>query len=99
MGASVFRAAQRSHEEPPEDGPDFLDGKPKGLCPWCRSPLHRRLEGGEYLVSCQMDECHEWDEDDTEDENRARYVAEKEAEAAHEERLSREAKRRRGFEP
>lgn len=93
---AVFQSAQRAHEEPPEDGIGFLADKPKGFCPWCGNGLRWPLGDGEDWGLCPAATCSKWDPTETENANRARYVAEQQAEAKHEERLARESRKRGG---
>lgn len=96
----TYDAAARAHEEAPDDGPDYLTDKPKGLCPWCNGevsnddgdPLESRHDSP-WPQSCQ------WDEWESVDANRLRYAAEREAEAKLEERIAREARRSGGEVP
>ena len=87
---AVYQSAQRSHDEPPEDGPDYLEGKPMGFCPWCDAELHD--------VGCPLEynfcpTCYDFDPNETVYDNRARYVAEREAESKLEERIARESRK------
>ncbi len=66
---AVMEAASRSFLEPPDDDePDFLSMKPRGFCPWDG----RKLVALAWRPFCT---CHNWQDDDTEDENRIRYAA------------------------
>lgn len=76
-----------------DDAPDFLHDKPEGFCPWCNKRLMGRLEGGEYIVSCQDWLCR-YDSEETEVKNRQQYAKEREQNAKTEERVTRELARR-----
>jgi hypothetical protein len=73
-----------------DEEPDWLADKPMGWCPWCNSQLASPLK--------PLRVCTDWHPFETELENRARYAAQREADAHTEERISREA-RRTGHEP
>jgi hypothetical protein len=74
--------------------PDSEDGlPPTGVCSWCKSKLIGHLIGGEYIKSCVMTDCHEYDSDETEQSNRARWLRE-EADRMRGEEAENEAERR-----
>lgn len=76
-----FTNIQTAHDNqsPPDDAPDYLEGKPVGFCPWCDHDLKHRL----------FHKCRDWDNFESESTNRARYVAECEADAKIEEKIAR----------
>lgn len=59
---------------------DFLEGKPRGFCPWCDKPVVQDFDADEgwLLVHpfVKRPEC-QWEEDVHEDQNRIRYAAQR----------------------
>jgi len=72
-----------------EDDHDFLRDKPMGRCPWCGS----RIWTTDSFSFDENARCKEWQEWQSELENRARYQEERMAEARVNERVNREVAR------
>jgi len=53
---------------------DFLEGKPLGFCPWCDHVLY--WDGKQDSTTVCL-HCFDYHDDDTEDENRIRYAAQR----------------------
>jgi hypothetical protein len=99
----VFRAAERASLQPPDDEPDPLEGVSMGVCPVCRQPLveNNVCEDDECTYEVFMGMvcwCDWWDWDLSEDENRARYVAERLEQARVDEQVNRSLRRSGGEE-
>jgi len=68
-----------SPDDPPYPEPEyFLVGHPRGVCPWCKSPVYPDAAlPGESVHGDHSNICEDWDEDESEDTNRIRYAAER----------------------
>jgi hypothetical protein len=78
MSDTVFRQAQRAHEEPPEESDavaEWLEGKPVGVCCWCGEPLKETYYEDPHLPDQECENCDEWDVTMIESDNRLRYAA------------------------
>lgn len=60
-----------------DDGPDYLEGKPLGVCVWCGHQLLAVPPNQTYLKSaCGNVECQDWHDWESEDANRDRFEQE-----------------------
>lgn len=92
---NIFYQAQRAYEEPLDDDPGPLDDKPKGWCPWCGSPVKASSETPDFTEHERHRPAHcKWDREWPEDDNRARYVREREADDKIEAKIARESRKR-----
>jgi len=69
-----------SDEDSPIPEPEyFLVGHPRGVCPWCKTRLVEMLPRDVWAgrMFCARVDCHDYHTEETEDENRIRYAAEK----------------------